>query len=127
MKTEDNLNSVVGAFYLHANGNLIFKPIQAFATDEKYFESPFVKHVWLILTQPPYPTKKGQILWLLKDFLQEAHKKGALASEITRIVTATQMAPQFKDILEKFKPEEIVNAIITDTLEDFMKGIPDEK
>ena len=37
-----------GYYYLHTNGDLIYKPAAAVETDDEYFESPYVKHVWTI-------------------------------------------------------------------------------
>ncbi len=35
-----------GFYYLHADGNLIYKPEIVVANDDGYFDSPFVKKVW---------------------------------------------------------------------------------
>lgn len=35
-----------GFYYLHENGDLIFKPQMVVESDPNYFDSPFVKRVW---------------------------------------------------------------------------------
>jgi len=35
-----------GYYYLHTNGDLIFKPAIVFDSDPEYFNSPFVKRYW---------------------------------------------------------------------------------
>ncbi len=35
-----------GYYYLHTNGNLIFKPVSVVDYDPCYFDSPFVKKFW---------------------------------------------------------------------------------
>lgn len=37
-----------GYYYLHTNGDLIWKPEIVVDTDPQYFDSPFVKHVWRV-------------------------------------------------------------------------------
>ncbi len=35
-----------GYYYLHTNGDLIYKPATVMDSDPSYFDSPFVKKVW---------------------------------------------------------------------------------
>lgn len=37
-----------GFYYLHTDGNLIFKPASVVEFDSHYFDSPFVKKVWRV-------------------------------------------------------------------------------
>lgn len=46
---EDNMElEQAGFYYLHANGNLIFKPASVVNYDSDYFSSPFVRKVWRV-------------------------------------------------------------------------------
>jgi hypothetical protein len=45
------LEEEIGFYYLHSNGNLIYKPSTVVDDDSHYFDSPFVKHVWRIDTK----------------------------------------------------------------------------
>lgn len=116
-------NDIIGAFYLHTDGSIIFKPLIVFATDPQYFKSSFVKHVWLVLKKPPDPTKKGQIRWLLKDLFQVAYNEGALESEILKWVTLFYESEEFNETLREFSPEQIAKHITENTLEEFLKGL----
>ncbi len=40
-----------GYFYLHTNGDLIWKPAIVVDSEPGYFDSPFVKRVWKIDTE----------------------------------------------------------------------------
>ena len=117
--------NVIGAFYLHSNGSLIYKPLVAFASDPEYFESSFVKHVWTILDEPPNPSKEGQVEWLFTTFLKEAYDKGASVSEVARIVDITRTSDQYKEILSGYSTEEITEFIIENKIDIFLKGIAD--
>jgi hypothetical protein len=119
------MTNVVGAYYLHENGKLVFKPVIAFANDPDYFKSPFVKHVWAIMIEPPAPTKKGQLRWLLKDFLQVAYEKGAELSEVIRIASLLKNSDQFKIYLPEATPDDIARVIVEDKIDDFLNAIPE--
>lgn len=114
----ESSKNVVGCFYLHTNGSIIFKPVIVFATEPEYFKSPFVKHVWLILEDPPHPTIIGQIKWVLGTFLKEAFEKGALPEEILRMVTALYSG-DFEIYLKDFSPDDISSYIFDNKLDIF--------
>ncbi len=64
---------VIGAYYLHTNGDLIWKPAAAFhnTSIEKYFDSDFVVKYWVMPEESPTGNFRGDIIWTV-DFLFEA-------------------------------------------------------
>lgn len=118
---------VVGAYYLHENGSLIYKPAVVFAGNLEYFDSKFVKHVWLLLTTPPASTRKGQIKWFLNDLLKVAYREGAKESEVLKWIKFFCETKEYSPILKKYTPEEITQHIVQSTLTKFLKGIKDGK
>ena len=65
--------NMLGCYYLHVNGDLIWKPKAVFSgvTIEEYFDSPFVQEYWIIPEKPPAESIEGQIKWTM-DWLYEA-------------------------------------------------------
>ena len=47
----DKTEGVHNYYYLHENGQVIWKPSVVVQMDPEYFNSPFVKRVWEIRTQ----------------------------------------------------------------------------
>lgn len=47
---ENTMGKVKHYYYLHENGEVIWKPAQVTDNDPDYFVSPFVKKVWTIRT-----------------------------------------------------------------------------
>jgi len=45
-----------GYYYLHTNGNIIYKPpaVMIGTTESDYFDSPFVVRYWYIITEEAY-------------------------------------------------------------------------
>jgi len=66
-----------GAYYLHTNHELIYKPAVVFSSDPSYFSSPFVLKVWYITTD----FKKYD--W--EAFLTDALMKGALPLRVKEL------------------------------------------
>ena len=66
---------MLGCFYLHTDGNLIWKPAACFynTTPAEYFEGPFVVKWWEIPKEPPAPTLEEQVKWSM-DWLREAYE-----------------------------------------------------
>lgn len=112
-------NDILGCFYLHVNGQLIYKPFVVFANDPDYFKSPFVVHAWVLKIQPPVSERKGQLKWLLKDFLEEAYKKGALKSEILRILESLRVSEQFGGLFKDKTSDSILQLIVNNKLDIF--------
>jgi len=117
------MSNVVGAYYLHENGKLIFKPAIVFASEPEYFNSPFVKHVWLILKAPPSDTRSGQLTWLLKDFLQAASSKGALATEVTAILTSLLESDEYGALLKGYTKEDLTRIVVAEDIEPLLEVI----
>ena len=40
--------SATGYYYLHEDGSLIYKPLAVVESDPSYFDSPFVRKVWVL-------------------------------------------------------------------------------
>lgn len=114
---------IEGAYYLHSDGKLIYKPAITFANDPSYFDSPFVKHVWILFRQPPATTKHGQLTWLFKSFLQEAFKEGALLSEISRLVDVIRTSDEYSFFFPMYSTEDIISSFKEDTIDLFLAGV----
>jgi hypothetical protein len=83
-----------GAYYLHENGDLIWKNAIVFESDPQYFDSPFVKKVWYIPAEPPTDSPEGNITWTM-NWLREAYKFGAKADSVHKIIKENNMPESF--------------------------------
>lgn len=79
------LNDMMGAYYLHVNGDLIWKPKAVFYNNppEEYFEGPFVLKYWIIPVKPPSLDMKEIVEWSM-NWLREAYE---LSENKTRTAT----------------------------------------
>jgi len=64
-------------YYLHENGSLIGKNPIVVEYDPSYFDSPFVKYVFLDIDIDDQTS--------IAEFLRKAHEKGANKSDIIKI------------------------------------------
>lgn len=66
---------MLGCYYLHTNGDLIWKPAGVFynTTPSEYFDSPFVVKWWAIPEKSPSGTEAGDVEFLMDLFL-DAYK-----------------------------------------------------
>ncbi len=66
---------MIGVYYLHTNGDLIFKPAAVFVntTPAEYMDSTFVVKWWEIPDKAPTPTDGGNVMWIM-DLLREAYE-----------------------------------------------------
>lgn len=71
------MNNILGAFYLHIDGDLIWKNAVCFISDDQYFDSPFVKKVWFV--------EKNAEKYFYIDMLKEAKKLGAKTKSIIEV------------------------------------------
>jgi hypothetical protein len=78
-----------GFYYLHTNGDLIFKPASVVEHDSEYFSSPFVKKVWMI------ETKERKDAWKL---ILESLANGARLDRVKELATKWNMT--FEDSIE---------------------------
>jgi len=80
------MHNLLGAYYLHTNGELIWKNAAVFynTTPEEYFESDFVKKYWLFSVDSPESPKE-----FLLSFLKEAKNLGASKEAIERVANQT--------------------------------------
>lgn len=65
---------MLGVYYLHTNGDLIWKPKIVFTntTVEEYMDSPFVVKYWIIPEDPPGTFEES--VHFVMDFLFDAMK-----------------------------------------------------
>jgi len=70
-------------YYLHTNGELIYKPAMVVETDPEYFNSPFVRKVFHITC------RKDALRMLL-----ECKKSGANAECIKRLEETNEITPK---------------------------------
>jgi len=78
-------------YYLHINGSLIHKPISVTESDPAYFESDFVKRIWVV------DTEKRETAWMLaiealalgadRKQVAELEKKWGLTDEDVKVFT----------------------------------------
>jgi hypothetical protein len=61
----------LGRYYLHVNGDLIFKRALVYEMDLQYFDSPFVVKTWVIPKESPTGNAEKDIHYIM-DFLLEA-------------------------------------------------------
>jgi len=66
---------MLGCYYLHTNGDLIFKHAGCFfnTTPAEYFESDFVVKWWEFPSESPTGSPEGDIKWTM-DLLREAYE-----------------------------------------------------
>ncbi len=74
-------SEILGAYYLHTNGDLIWKPAACFQNDPEYFDSPFVKKVWYIPKEDPVENFEKLFMFMV-DWLREAYELGARKERI---------------------------------------------
>jgi len=95
----------MGCYYLHENGELIFKSAGCFLnmTPMEYFDSPFVVKWWPIPKKSPTESFEENVIWVM-NWLREAYELSA-QKEITAIsIRRICNSQQF--------PDMIANAII---------------
>jgi hypothetical protein len=72
MVSKEGNKEPLGAYYLHANGDLIWKLYLAFADDpSEYFEGGFVVKYWIIPSSSPTGSPEGDVKWTM-DWLYES-------------------------------------------------------
>lgn len=65
---------MLGVYYLHENGDLIWKPESAFlnTTVKEYMDSPFVLQYWVIPNESPTGDAEKDVMWTM-NWLFEAY------------------------------------------------------
>lgn len=96
---------IFGAYYLHTNGDLIWKLEAAFKNTsvEAYMDSPFVVKYWVMPIDPPAKTPKDIVKWMM-DWLREAYELSSDKERTEKGIRHVCFQNQF--------PIEIVFAII---------------
>ncbi len=66
---------MLGVYYLHENGDLIWKPEICFlnTTVNEYMDSPFVMKYWIIPKESPTGDAEKDGMWIM-DWLLEAYQ-----------------------------------------------------
>lgn len=90
--------NLLGAYYLHVNGDLIWKPAACFYNNppEEYFESDFVEKYWIIPVTPPCKTAEENVKWSM-DWMREAYELSndkARTEKRIREICATNHFPE---------------------------------
>ena len=102
-------------YYLHTNGDLIYKPAQVVNMDSSYFDSPYVKKVWQV------PLNFGEV----SKFLTDAKRQGAKSD---RILDAAKF---LKDKIDKENPvnlkEQKLRNLIRKVIKEEINDIDDTK
>ena len=96
---------MIGIYYLHTNGDLIFKNKAVFTNTSvhEYMDSPFVKKYWIIPEKSPTGDQENDIIWTM-DWLREAY-------ELSDDKTRTER--RIREICKKNEfPDIVANAII---------------
>ena len=96
---------MLGAYYLHENGDLIWKPEIAFLNTSvaEYMDSPFVVKYWIMPKESPMGSVEKDIHWTM-DWMLEAMR---LSKDKERT------AGRIKQICEKNKfPDTIYDTIM---------------
>ena len=90
-------SKLLGAYYLHTNGEIIWKNACVFQSDPEYFDSPFVRKIWYI---PNDDSAKHNVITMLR----EAHKMGANRKSVIEI--ASEICITRQDLGISFEKQE---------------------
>lgn len=98
-----------GYYYLHTNGDLIWKPAIVVDSDPGYFDSPFVKKVWRIDTEDRQTSV---------EILSEAKKDDITRSErIKEIEKKSNITEKDYECLRRIKNGEDYNKVLKEIFE----------
>jgi hypothetical protein len=84
-------------------------------------------HGWVIQDIPPADTPIDNLKWLLKDFLEVAYQKGALKTEITRMVKVLCEDIQYEPFFVKYNMEQTAELIFDGKIDLFFENNEGEK
>jgi len=101
---------VFGAFYLHTNGDVIWKPQAVFYNTniEEYFDSPFVQDYQIIPWQSPTGEAEKDLMWTMdwmRRFYEFSNNKDRTEKRIREICKLQQFPEKIADTIIKGKKQ----------------------
>lgn len=101
-------------YYLHENGDIIGKNPVVVESDSEYFDSPFVKRVWLVSDRPSLYTMVLEALDLgaQKIRVQEmAHNQGMTFEDTIEMLQRVKPSPAMIRGMDRFIPEVLGKSV----------------
>lgn len=91
---------MLGVYYLHTNGDLIWKPQAVFTniTIYDYMDSPFVVAYWIIPDGSPTGNPEGDVMWMM-DWLYEAYQLSNDKTKTEKRIREICESNEFPDVI----------------------------
>jgi hypothetical protein len=115
MKRSKTMDNIMGCYYLHVNGSIIYKPAAVFANiaPADHFEGDFVVKWWALPAVSPTGDFTNDVKWTM-DWLREAYVlspvKEKTAAEIAAICKKQGWPSMIAEAIVENKKATVVSA-----------------